>query len=217
MNQSTLTANGKAYKLDRYGFLDPPQQWDPSFAEAMAHQLGILGGLTEEHWKIIRYIREKFLYQGTIPFFVTACADNQLRLSRFRFLFPTGYHRGACKIAGINHAFMRNTNLWLTYENLSKPENEHRVNELGFLVQFTTWNRRFAQWVVRDWHLPDGLTERHWQVIEYLQNYYKKTGTIPTIYEVSTSLEIDLTEWHDLFPEGYRRGACRAAGLPFFP
>ncbi|MFH1372526.1 MAG: TusE/DsrC/DsvC family sulfur relay protein [bacterium] len=215
MEQPTISFNEKEYKLDRHGFLDPPHQWDENFAEGMAKMQGILTGLTEDHWKFIRYLREKFLVEETVPVVVLACADNQLRLSRLRALFPTGYHRGACRIAGINYAFMRNTNIWLTYESIPVVEAEHKVDELGFLKDFEKWNERFTHWVVHNWNLPEGLTERHWNIIQYLRDFYRNKRNIPSVYETCKFNNITLVELEELFPEGYRRGACRAAGLPF--
>lgn len=216
MDQKTVSFKGKEYTLDRHGFLDPPHQWDENFAEEMARTLGIHGGLTEDHWKFIRYLRKKFLKEKTVPFVVQACADNQLRLSRLRALFPTGYHRCACKIAGINFDFMRDSNLWLTYESIPAVEAEHKVDELGFLLDFEKWNERFTHWVVHNWDLPEGLTEEHWKIIRYLRDFYCKTKNIPTVYELCRSNNIGLDRLGELFPKGYRRGACRAAGLPFF-
>jgi tRNA 2-thiouridine synthesizing protein E len=215
MDQQTISFNRKEYKLDRHGFLDPADQWDEDFAEGMARMLGIHGGLTEDHWKFIQYLREKFLVEETVPVVVLACADNQLRLGQLRALFPTGYHRGACKIAGINYAFMCDTNLWLTYECAPAIETEHKVDKLGFLQDFEKWDEKFAHWVVSNWNLPEGLTERHWKVIRYLRDFHRNTGNIPSVYEVCKSNNIGLDELGELFPEGYHRGACRAAGLPF--
>jgi len=58
MGQQTVSFNRKEYKLDRHGFLDPSHQWDEDFAEGMAKMLGIHGGLSEDHWKFIRYLRK---------------------------------------------------------------------------------------------------------------------------------------------------------------
>ena len=216
MDQQTFSFKGVEYKLDRHGFLDPPDQWNENFAEGMAGKQGIKGGLTEDHWKFIRYLRDQFLVQETVPVVVLACADNKLRLSRLRALFPTGYHRGACRIAGINYAFMRSTNIWLTYESIPAIEAEHKVDELGFLQDFEKWNERFTHGVVHNWNLPEGLTERHWKVIHYLRDFYRERKNIPSVYEACRDNNIGLDELGELFPDGYRRGACRAAGLPFF-
>ena len=57
----------RSYTLDRFGFLFPPEQWDREFAEGMAADLGIRGGLTDEHWALIDYLRTKFLVEETVP------------------------------------------------------------------------------------------------------------------------------------------------------
>jgi tRNA 2-thiouridine synthesizing protein E len=108
--ERTITFNEKTYSLDEHGFLFPPEQWDENFANGMAETLEIYGGMTEKHWAFIRYLRKKFIEEETVPVVVIACAENKLRLREFKRLFPTGYHRGACKIAGINHEFMYKTN-----------------------------------------------------------------------------------------------------------
>jgi tRNA 2-thiouridine synthesizing protein E len=213
----TITIEGgKTYTLDRHGFLNPPEQWDEDFANGIAKQLGIYDGLTEEHWDFIRYLRKKFLEEKTVPAVVFACADNQMRLKKLRSLFPTGYHRGACKLAGINFKFMAECNLWLTYESYTTLKSEHRLTQSGFLEDFDQWNKRFAQLVASEWDLPDGLTDQHWGFIDYLRKYYAIQENIPTIFEACRENDIDLAELRNLFPDGYRRGACRAAGLPFF-
>ncbi|MFA4916856.1 MAG: TusE/DsrC/DsvC family sulfur relay protein [Syntrophales bacterium] len=207
---------GKEYKLDRHGFLDPPHQWDENFANCMAKKLGIPRGLTEEHWKFIRYLREKFIEEGTVPVVVLACAENGLKLSKLRALFPTGYHRGACKIAGISYAFMYKINIWLTYESYTALKDKYKLDPTGFLENFEEWDEDFTLHIVNEWNLPNGLTDRHRHVIIFLREYYKKTKNIPTIFKTCSANNMSLDELHELFPEGYRRGACRIAGLPFF-
>ena len=217
MSKKTITLSGKTYSLDAHGFLSPPEQWDENFAEGMAETLGIYGGLTKEHWDFINYLRRKFIDEETVPVVVVACADNKLRLREFRYLFPTGYHRGACRIAGINYEFMWKTNYWLTYETSPMVREDYRMSPLGFLENHMDWDERFAELIVREWKLPRGLTDRHREIIEYLRNYYEETENIPTIFELCKVKNLSLEQLRKLFPEGYRRGACRIAGLPFFP
>lgn len=213
---NTISFGGdNSYTLDKHGFLNPPEQWDEVFAEGMARRLGIFGGLTTEHWEFIRYLRRKFLEERTVPLVVHACVDNNLRLSRLAFLFPTGYHRGACKIAGINYQFMYDSNPCLTHESYLVLKSDYKLTALGFLESFEQWGDRFAQLVASEWQMPHGLTEKHWQIIRYLRDYYGKTKTIPTVYATCKANGIEIDELNDLFPEVYRRGACRAAGLPF--
>jgi len=209
-------AEGKAYTLDRYGFLDPPEQWDEDFAAGMARLAGIYNGLTDQHWDFIHYIRDKFLNENTVPLLVVACADRHIRLSKLKSLFPTGYFRGACRIAGLSFKYLCDVNIWHSYETAPRLKPEFNINAQGFLEDFHQWNEHFAETLSEEWKLPDGLTDNHWEVIGYLRNYHQATNNIPTLYEVCEAHGIDLEDFRRLFPEGYRRGACRAAGLPFF-
>ena len=212
----SVNFGGRSYRLDDFGFLDPPEQWDKRFAGGMARLLGIHEGLTKHHWDIIYYLRDKFLGEKTVPVVVFACIDNGVRMRQLMSLFPTGYHRGACKIAGINYAFMRERNIWLTYENYVALAQEHAMTDAGFLRDFHTWTRRFAHLVALDWDLAEGLTEQHWGVIRFLREAFERTNRTPTVLETCRENELSLRELMQLFPDGYRRGACRAAGLPFY-
>jgi len=60
------------------------------------------------------------------------------------------------------------------------------------------------------------LTPTHWEILPFLHNNYQATNNIPTVYEVCHAHRLDLHDLNALFPGGYRRGACRIAGLPFF-
>jgi tRNA 2-thiouridine synthesizing protein E len=84
------------------------------------------------------------------------------------------------------------------------------------LKDFEKWTEGFAELVAREWDLPDGLTDSHRTVIQFLRDFFRKTGTIPTVYETCKKAGVCLNELRNLFPGGYRRGACRMAGLPFF-
>ncbi len=213
----TVAFNGQTYTLDAYGFLNPPDQWDVNFANGMAEALEIYGGLTERHWELIRYVRRQFLEEKTIPVSVIACAENNIRLREFRHLFPPGYHRGVCRIAGINYEFMVRTNIWLTYETPPSIKADYKVTPLGFLEHFDDWDERFVNLVIREWHQTQGLTERQRVVIGFLRDFYQKNRDIPTIYETCKGNDLSLEAFNELFPKGYRRGACLIAGLPFSP
>ena len=214
--ENTVVFGGKTYTLDQHGFLEPSDQWDEGFAEGMARALGIHSGLTGRHWQIVRYLRQKFLVEETVPVVVTACAENDMRLSELKVLFPPGYHRGACKIAGINYQFMYQTNYWLTYETGHAVKPRYALDELGFLADFRKWDEDFPDFVGQELDRSDSLTERHREVIRYLRDYYGKNGTMPTVFETCSANQLSLTDLNELFPNGYRRGACRMAGLPFF-
>jgi tRNA 2-thiouridine synthesizing protein E len=212
-----VTFGERTYSLDEHGFLLPSDQWDEAFAEGMALLQGIYGGLTDDHWRFIRYLRSKFLDEHTVPLLVFACADNSIRLSKLHALFPTGYHRGACRIAGLNFEFMKQVNIWHTYETPPAPTDRYPITATGFLERFEDWDEGFAARVAAEWQLPGGLTDRHRQIIHYLRDHYRNHRNIPTAFRMCADNQLDLDEFRALFPGGYRRGACRMAGLPFFP
>lgn len=213
--KSVTFGEGKTYLLDDFGFLYPPEQWDEDFANGMARLQGIHDGLTEEHWKFISYIREKFLVEKTLPLLVVACVDNNIRLGKLKSLFPTGYFRGACRIAGVGYQFVCDVNIWHTYESVDRLPPEHEITSQGFLEDFDQWNERFAKIASAEWQLPHGLIDKHWDVIHFLRNYYLTMNSIPTVYEVCEAHALDLDDFYALFPPGYRFGACLIAGLPF--
>lgn len=213
---SSVCFRTKTYTLDQHGFLDPPDQWDENFAEGMAKSLGIRSGLTERHWQFILYLRRKFLKERTVPVVVKACLDNQMSLAELRSRFPTGYHRGACKIAGINYQFMYETNVWLTYETAPPAKPRYELNGLGFLEDYRQWDEDFPEYLLQEMKRTQGLTARHWKVIRYLRAYFDEHKNLPSVYETCAVNDLSLEDLRDLFPDGYRRGACRLAGLPFF-
>ncbi len=213
---STVAFKGKAYELDDHGFLNPPEQWDEAFAEGMAKMVGITSGLTERHWQLINYLRHKFLGEQTVPVVVAACGDNKMRLSELRSLFPTGYHRGACKIAGINYQFMYELNFWLTYETAPPLKPRYDLDQLGFLQDFEQWDEDFVELAMAQRDPPTVPTDRHMQVVRYLRDYYAINRTLPTVFETCSANRMNTEELRELFPAGYRRGACRMAGLPFY-
>jgi len=212
-----VTLGGRSYSLDRHGFLDPPEQWDETFARGMADELGIHTGLTEEHWGLIHYLRERFLDERTIPLVVFACIDNGLKLSRLRYLFPTGYHRGACRVAGLSFAFLSDDNFWHTMETYRPPLGDYELTDLGFLERFDSWDERFAWLAGREAGLEGPLAEAHKRVLLFLRERFAERGTIPTVFETCRTHGLGLDDLRALFPGGYRRGACRMAGLPMLP
>lgn len=214
---STITFKRVSYTLDPHGFLDPAEQWDKNFAEGMAKVVGIKTGLTDRHWQLIRYLRRKFLRENTVPTLVVACLENDMRLSELRSRFPTGYHRGACKVAGINYRFMCEKNYQVTYETAPPAKPRYSLDQLGFLQDFEQWDEDFADLALSQQQQPVTATSEHQRILRYLRDYYAANRVLPTVYETCSANGLSLKKLGKLFPSGYRRGACRAAGLPFFP
>ncbi len=92
----------KSYSVDVRGFLLEPDEWDEYYAIFRAYDMKIPGGrLTEDHWKIINFLRESFKKNNVVPTVYETCEKNGIDLEQLERLFPDGYHRGAVKIAGL--------------------------------------------------------------------------------------------------------------------
>jgi len=212
-----LTLNGKSYALDDMGFLVDFHQWDENFVEAMAPRAQILNGLTKEHWQIIRHIRNSFSTSGFCPLVYETCRANNLRLHDLKALFPTGYLRGACLLAGIPYKEGCWGQPWLPERpgdaGPSASEKTYVVDVRGFLIDPTSWDERFVACKAYEMKMPDRLTARHWQVIHFLRDWYAKSGAIPTIYDTCEANHLELDELERLFPDGYHRCAVKLAGL----
>ena len=109
-----LEVAGHTLAVDTEGYLVDPAQWNEQVAEALARQERIV--LSDEHWAVIRFVREYYERHHIAP-----DARNVMKhLAEFKgagkagrndlfVLFAYGYVRQACKIAG-----MRKPRAWST-------------------------------------------------------------------------------------------------------
>ncbi len=98
---SVKTGNGveKRIEMDEDGFLMNPGDWCPEFVEAVAGDEGI-SALTEDHWKIINYLRGYYATYESCPPIRMVVKETGYELKRIYQLFPTGPAKGACRLAG---------------------------------------------------------------------------------------------------------------------
>jgi dissimilatory sulfite reductase related protein len=92
---------GKEYEVDEDGFLQELDKWSEEFAQAYASAEDIEGELTEEHWKVINYLRNYYQQFGIAPMIRKICKDLGIDMKKLYELFPTGPAKGACKLAGL--------------------------------------------------------------------------------------------------------------------
>jgi tRNA 2-thiouridine synthesizing protein E len=86
--------------LDVEGFLTDPQQWNERLAEQIARESGI-PELTERHWLVVRFMRERFLTTGTAPSIRSLGKESGVPIKELYQLFPKGPAKLAAKIGGI--------------------------------------------------------------------------------------------------------------------
>ena len=207
----------KTYQVDAQEFMLDFNHWDENFARGMAPKIGILNGLSEDHWRIIRFIREAFKNSGRCPLVYETCRMNRLHLQELKKLFPAGYLRGACKLAGVTYKEGYLEQSWAEElaEKVTVGGREDKTYEItvhGFLVNPYQWDEKFA--IFRAYEMKmSKLTVRHWQVIRFLRTAFEKDNIVPTVYETCEANGMELEELQRLFPDGYHRGAVKLAGL----
>ena len=114
MNAPLKKAAAALPATDDEGYLIDPDLWSDEVAVALARKEGI--ELTELHWRVLRYMRGYLDEHQLIPDarFVIWFLEKEVGLGdaarqRLFELFPYGYVKQACKIAG-----MRRPRAWST-------------------------------------------------------------------------------------------------------
>jgi tRNA 2-thiouridine synthesizing protein E len=215
---STSTQPKQTFELDADGFLVDPKKWKPALAEQLAPQAGIADGLTKEHWDVINFIRKTYEKTGKCPNLFETCREINLRRAELKRLFPKGYMRGACKLAGISYkeAYLGADYLEHSAVDLHAiaQRQEYRVDVRGFLVDPDEWDEHYAGHRAFEMKIPGAkLNKQHWQVIRYLRTTFYRTGKVPTAAETCEANNLEIDELEALFPDGYHRGAVKIAGL----
>jgi dissimilatory sulfite reductase related protein len=86
--------------VDAEGFLTDPQQWNEQIAEQIARENGI-AELSERHWLVVKFMRERFLTTGTAPSIRSLGKESGVPIKELYQLFPKGPAKLAAKIGGI--------------------------------------------------------------------------------------------------------------------
>ena len=97
---STATYTGVDVQVNEEGFFTDPSMWTPEMAPLIASEIGI-EELTEEHWKVINFVREKYLTTGSGPTVRVLGKTSGVSVKDLYRLFPKGPAKEAAKIAGI--------------------------------------------------------------------------------------------------------------------
>jgi tRNA 2-thiouridine synthesizing protein E len=87
------------------------------------------------------------------------------------------------------------------------------IDESGYLQEPDKWNEEVARALAASEGVTE-LTERHWQLVNYLRQHYLTFGVAPMIRKLCKETGFRLNEIYDLFPSGPAKGACKVAGMP---
>lgn len=85
------------------------------------------------------------------------------------------------------------------------------VNDEGYMTDASQWSREIAAEMAKEEGID--LTEKHFEVLEYLRNANEKGETL-TIRKVGKSGITDIKGLYQLFPGGPLKFSSKFAGIP---
>ena len=91
---------GKSLAIDADGNLVNLNDWNEEIAGEIAKEEGI-NELTEQHWKVINYMRKVFSETGDAPSIRKLTKESGVDTKTLYALFPKGPAKKAAKIAGL--------------------------------------------------------------------------------------------------------------------
>jgi dissimilatory sulfite reductase related protein len=95
-----ISIRDTAVELDAEGFLQNPGEWNEDIAAEIARANGV-PVLTDRHWKVIRFVRERYLRTGSAPSIPAVGKESGVAVKELYQLFPLGPGKLAAKIGGI--------------------------------------------------------------------------------------------------------------------
>ena len=101
-----MEVGGKRIELDEDGFLKDPSAWNEEVAKILCREecrdpdTGQMGVMKDEHWKIVKYLRQYWERFGMCPPIRMLVKETGIPLQRIYQLFPNGPAKGACRVAG---------------------------------------------------------------------------------------------------------------------
>jgi len=93
------------------------------------------------------------------------------------------------------------------------------ADEEGYIIDISLWNEDLAGLIAVDEKID--MTEDHWEVVNFLREYYEEYQIAPAIRVLTKAIKKKLGPekgnsgyLYELFPYGPAKQACKIAGLP---
>lgn len=83
----------------------------------------------------------------------------------------------------------------------------------GFLQKPEQWNREVGAEIACGAGIAE-MTDKHWQVVEFMRNRYLETGSAPSIRALGKESGVPIKELYQLFPKGPAKLAAKIGGIP---
>lgn len=97
---SYATPGHATIEVNAEGYLLRPEDWTEAIAADIARAHGI-AELTDRHWAVVRYMRQRYLDTGSAPTIRTLGKESGVGIKELYELFPKGPAKLAAKIGGI--------------------------------------------------------------------------------------------------------------------
>ncbi len=208
--------------------------------ETVAEELAVRDGLTlgPDHWAVIKAMRNYYHAYNVAPVKKLLKRNLQRQTGTDRFtddyldqLFPGGVLLQGSKIAGVPIPYLDAELERNRYQGKPAAPVSHfpesfefegktcRVSHMGNLLDIHIWNSRLAEHMAE----KEGITlsEDHWEVINFLREFYFTYGISPMIRIMMRYMAEDIgperadkEHLYRLFPKGPARQGSRIAGLP---
>jgi len=95
----------------------------------------------------------------------------------------------------------------------------YETDEEGYLVNLSEWDEEAAKYLAAEEKVD--LTDQHWEVINFLREYYNDYQIAPAVRVLTKAIGKKLGPekgnskyLYELFPYGPAKQACKIAGLP---
>ncbi|HCA27956.1 MAG TPA: sulfurtransferase TusE [Betaproteobacteria bacterium] len=95
----------------------------------------------------------------------------------------------------------------------------YETDEEGYLINLSEWNEDAAKYLAEEEKVE--LTDNHWEVINFLREYYNDYQIAPAVRVLTKAIGKKLGPekgnskyLYELFPYGPAKQACKIAGLP---
>ncbi|MFV2055555.1 MAG: TusE/DsrC/DsvC family sulfur relay protein [Thiohalomonadales bacterium] len=231
-----LLEKGQKLILRPDGSLRHMADWSIEVAEELAKREGLQ--LSEQHWFILNIMRDYYRHYNISPVRKLLLKEIREKLGNDKAtegylskLFPRDVLRQGIRIAGLPTPLLDVELEPVQHIQAAPTEKKHFVDEFEFegrgirvyangnIVDLSQWNESMAHVLAQKEGIV--LSSEHFEVIEFIRNFYFKYGIVPMVKLLRKHMLQQLGQekssreyLYGLFPGGPARQGSRIAGLP---
>jgi tRNA 2-thiouridine synthesizing protein E len=101
LEMTTRELAGTQVEVNEEGFFVDPTQWTEEMATPLAEESGVPTPLTDQHWQVLRFMRQEYFDTGTGPTVRKLGKSSGVTVKELYQLFPKGPAKLAARCAGI--------------------------------------------------------------------------------------------------------------------